>query len=120
MNVSDTPDGKGADVGLTFSEFNMEKFADVIEDLHTGDHIKFNGTMITLGDSFHLHHLRGWGLEKLSGHKDVYAHAHRMGRYKVRYQHDEDDQKEKEKLMKHITSHDELDKKENNIVETKK
>ena len=50
MDPSDTVSGKGADLGLTFSEFNMEKFADVIESLKTGDHIKFNGTMITLAD----------------------------------------------------------------------
>jgi hypothetical protein len=112
MNVSDAPDGKGPDLGLTFSEFNLEKFSDVIEDLRTGDHIGFNGTLITLGDSYHLHHLRGWGIKKLTGHKDVNAFAHRMGRYKVRYQHDEADEKEKEKVMDHILSHDDLDKKE--------
>lgn len=119
MNVSDTPEGTGADVGLTFSEFNMERFSDVIENLHTGDHIKFNATMITLGDAFHLHHLRGWGIQKLPGHKDVYAHAHRMGRYKVRYQHDEDNLKEKQKLMDHLLTHDELDKKDEVVNEIK-
>ena len=113
MNTSDSPDGKGADLGLTFSEYNMERFSDVIENLKTGDHIKFNGTLITLGDSYHLHHLRGWGIEKLQGHKDVWAHAHRMGRYKVRYQHNESDEKEKAKLMDHMSTHDELDKKDN-------
>ena len=71
MNSSDTPDSHGADLAITFSEFNMEKYSEVIEGLHTGDHIKFNATMITLGDSYHLHHLRGWGIQKLSGHKDV-------------------------------------------------
>ena len=32
-----------------------------------------------------------------------------MGRYKVRYQHDETDAKEKEKVVDHIMSHNEID-----------
>jgi hypothetical protein len=71
MNVSDTPDGKGADIGLTFSESNFEKYSETIEALHIGDHVAFNATVITLGDAFHLHHLRAVGIEKGDGHMDV-------------------------------------------------
>ena len=37
-----------------------------------------------MGDASHLHHLHLHGLEKLSGHRDVEAHAYSNGRYKVR------------------------------------
>ena len=37
-----------------------------------------------MGDSSHLHHLHLYGLEKISGHRDVEAHAFSNGRYKVR------------------------------------
>ena len=97
MNVSDTPDGKGADVGLTFSEYNFERYSETIEDLHIGDHVKFNATMITLGDTYHLHHLRAVGIQKIEGHMDVQAHAHRAGRYKIKYEHDKIDDKKEEK-----------------------
>ena len=36
-----------------------------------------------MGDPHHLHHLHTFGLKKLPGHKDVEAHAHAQGRYKV-------------------------------------
>ena len=37
-----------------------------------------------MGDSSHLHHLHLYELEKISGHRDVEAHAFSNGRYKVR------------------------------------
>lgn len=37
-----------------------------------------------MGDASHLHHVHLHGLEKLSGHRDVEAHAYSSGRYKVR------------------------------------
>ena len=77
MNVSDTPGGEGADIGLTFSERNFETYADTIENLHIGDHVRFNSTIITLGDAFHLHHFRAQGIEKIDGHMDVHPHASR-------------------------------------------
>ena len=39
MENPDIPDGEGADLGVTFSEANLEKYSSVIEDLHIGDHI---------------------------------------------------------------------------------
>ena len=38
-----------------------------------------------MGDNSHLHHLHLYDLERLSNeHRDVEAHAHSNGRYKVR------------------------------------
>ena len=37
-----------------------------------------------MGDSHPLHHLHTFAIKKLPGHKDVEAHAHANGRYKVR------------------------------------
>ena len=71
METSDMPDGHGADLGVTLSEHNLEKFSEVIEDLHIGDHISFNSTLLSLGDKHHLHHLRAFGIEKIPGHLDV-------------------------------------------------
>ena len=71
MDESDIPDGVGADLGVTLSEGNLERNAEVIESLHIGDHINFNATLISLGDRHHLHHLRAFNIEKIEGHKDV-------------------------------------------------
>ena len=87
MDESDIPDGLGADLGVTLSESNLEKNAPIIENLHIGDHINFNATLISLGDRHHLHHLRAFNIEKIEGHKDVQAHAHAGGRYKLKLEH---------------------------------
>ena len=92
MNESDIPDGHGADIGLTFSEPSLERHSDVIENLHIGDHIAFNATLISMGDQHHLHHLRAFDIEKIDGHMDVQAHAHTGGRYKLKLAHNETDQ----------------------------
>ena len=42
MEESDIPDGVGADLGVTLSESNLEKYSTVIESLHIGDYIPFN------------------------------------------------------------------------------
>jgi hypothetical protein len=91
MNSSDIPNGNGADVGITFSELGLERHADVIEDLHIGDHINFNATLVSLGDKHHLHHLRAFGIEKDGQHMDVQAHTHASGRYKLKLAHNETD-----------------------------
>jgi len=59
----------------------------VIENLHIGDHVAFNATLISLGDRHHLHHLRAFNIEKVEGHMDVQAHAHTQGRYKLILNH---------------------------------
>lgn len=71
MNQSDIPNGNGADLGLTFSEPSLERHAEVIEDLHIGDHIRFNATLVSIGDRHHLHHLRAFDILKTGGHMDV-------------------------------------------------
>ena len=70
------PEGNGADIGLSMSEANVEKYSDVIETLEIGDHIEFNATLISLGDRNHLHHLRAFNIKKINGHMDLHAHAH--------------------------------------------
>ena len=92
MEESDIPNGLGADLGVTLSESNLEKYSETIESLHIGDHIRFNATIISLGDRHHLHHLRAFGIEKIDGHMDVQAHAHSGGRYKLQLEHNVTDQ----------------------------
>lgn len=75
MATPDMPGGAGADIGVTLSEHNLEKYSDVIENLHIGDHVAFNSTLLSLGDKHHLHHLRAFNIEKIDGHMDVQAHA---------------------------------------------
>lgn len=87
MSAPDIPDGEGADLGVTMSELNVERFAGEIESLHLGDHITFNGTLVSLGDRHHLHHIRAFGVKKLEGHMAVHAHAHQQGRYKLKLEH---------------------------------
>lgn len=89
MNVSDITNGHGADLGVTFSELNLERHSDVIDSLHIGDHIAFNATILSLGDSHHLHHLRAFDIKKIDGHMDVQAHTHNTGRYKLKLAHNE-------------------------------
>ena len=50
MATPDIPDSHGADLGVTLSESNIEKYSNVIDNLHIGDHIAFNATLISLGD----------------------------------------------------------------------
>jgi len=95
MEQSDTSDGQGPDLGITFSEMGLERNSEVIEGLKIGDHIQFNGTIVGLGDTHHLHHLRAFGIQKLPGHKDVWAHTHHTGRYKIKLAHDEKDSADK-------------------------
>ena len=78
------PESEGADIGITFNEFNLEKFSGVIDNLHIGDHISFNATIKSLGDSVHIHHLRAFGIEKIDGHQNVHAYTHSQGRYKLK------------------------------------
>lgn len=55
MDPDDTVDHHGPDIGITFSERSLEKHSAVIEDLHIGDEILFNATLLSLGDRRHLH-----------------------------------------------------------------
>lgn len=95
METPDIPEGEGADLGVTMSEGNVERFSKELESLHIGDHVRFNGTMISIGDRHHLHHIRAFGIEKIDGHMEVHAHAHSAGRYKLKLQHNITESEEK-------------------------
>jgi len=58
MEPEDHKGEHGPDIGLSFSEMNLERNSEVIESLRIGDKIKFNATLISLGDKHHIHHLR--------------------------------------------------------------
>eukprot|EP00352_Strombidinopsis_acuminata_P006865 CAMPEP_0176367694 /NCGR_PEP_ID=MMETSP0126-20121128/22067_1 /TAXON_ID=141414 ORGANISM="Strombidinopsis acuminatum, Strain SPMC142" /NCGR_SAMPLE_ID=MMETSP0126 /ASSEMBLY_ACC=CAM_ASM_000229 /LENGTH=151 /DNA_ID=CAMNT_0017725633 /DNA_START=806 /DNA_END=1261 /DNA_ORIENTATION=+ len=83
MDGDDIENSHGADIGLSLSERVLNANRDMIDSLRKGDHIKFNSTIQSIGDRNHLHHLHTFELEKLDGHKDVEAHAHANGRYKL-------------------------------------
>ena len=89
MEIPDMPEGNGADIGLSMSEANVEKYADEIDNLQIGDKIAFNATLISLGDRNHLHHLRAFNIKKTEGHMDLHGHAHIQGRYKVKQNNNE-------------------------------
>ena len=97
MEAPDIPDGHGADLGITLSQMNVEKFATVLDEIHIGDKIAFNATLISMGDTHHLHHLRAWGLKKIDGHMDLHAHAHSNGRYHIKQNLNETELSEAEK-----------------------
>jgi len=58
MEPDDHKGEHGPDIGLSFSEMNLERNSEAIENLKIGDKIKFNATLISLGDKHHIHHLR--------------------------------------------------------------
>lgn len=62
----------------------MATYKNEIDKLHRGDHIRFNATILSMGDTQHLHHLHAFSIEKIEGHKDVDAHVHAGGRYKFK------------------------------------
>jgi hypothetical protein len=84
MEPEDQEGLHGADLGLSLSERVLSDYKWVIDNLHRGDHIRFNATILSMGDMQHLHHLHAFGFEKLPGHKDVEAHVHSGGRYKFK------------------------------------
>jgi len=92
MEEVDMPGGHGADLGVTLSPANLERYSETIDSLHIGDHIAFNATIVSLGDRHHLHHVRAFQIEKVEGHREVQAHAHTTGRYKLALHHNITDQ----------------------------
>ena len=89
MEPGDQDSSSGADLGLSLSERVLTEYKDVIDSLHRGDHIRFNATVMSMGDTQHLHHLHAFAIEKIPGHKDVDAHVHAGGRYKFKTVHHE-------------------------------
>lgn len=57
-------------MGLSLSEESLQANTDVLNELRTGDHIEFDGSIQALGDSSHLHHLHAWKISKVQGHMD--------------------------------------------------
>lgn len=84
MEPGDQEGTNGADLGLSLSERVLAQNKDVIDQLHRGDRVRFNGTLLSMGDTQHLHHLHLFAIEKIDGHKDVDAHVHSGGRYKFK------------------------------------
>ena len=84
MDEDDREGVHGPDIGLSLSEHVLTIFSEEVGSFHRGDHIQFNATLQSMGDANHLHHLHVFGIKKLDGHRDVEAHAHSNGRYKVR------------------------------------
>jgi hypothetical protein len=71
-------------LGLSLSEKILSAYKGTIDTLHRGDHVRFNATILSMGDTQHLHHLHVFAIEKIEGHKDVEAHVHNAGRYKFK------------------------------------
>ena len=84
MDPEDQEGAHGADLGLSLSEKVLTKYKEVIDNLHRGDRVRFNATILSMGDTQHLHHLHLFAIEKIEGHKDVEAHVHAAGRYKFK------------------------------------
>lgn len=101
MEPADQEGGHGADLGISISEKVLVQYKDTIDNLKRGDHIRFNGTLLSMGDTQHLHHLHVFAIEKLPGHKDVEAHVHSGGRYKFKIAvHDHEQKLEEAKEAK--------------------
>jgi hypothetical protein len=71
-------------LGLTFSEHSFADFTDVISSLDLGDHVRFNATIMGLGDTNHVHHLHAFGISKIDGHLELPAIVHENSRYKFK------------------------------------
>lgn len=79
------PDDKENDdvsLGLSFSHAVSEKYQNVISELNRGDEITFNATLVTMGDTRHIHHMHCFGIEKGPGFMEISPHVHDSGRYK--------------------------------------
>lgn len=51
MEPEDQEGGHGADLGLSLSERVLTEYKDIIDNLHRGDHIRFNATILSMGDT---------------------------------------------------------------------
>lgn len=94
MDIDDAPGVHGADLGLSFGlkslTENESEVEAVLDGLQRGDHIMFRASLQSMGDKAHLHHLHAWSVIKIEGHKDVEAHSHAGGRYKLKTEVSED------------------------------
>ena len=51
MDPEDQEGAHGADLGLSLSERVLTQYKGVIDDLHRGDHVRFNATILSMGDT---------------------------------------------------------------------
>ena len=51
MDPEDQQGGHGPDLGLSLSEKVLAEYKSVLDDLHRGDHVRFNGTILSMGDT---------------------------------------------------------------------
>lgn len=84
MDLDDREGMHGADLGLSLSDHTLTQYADVLNNINRGDHLRFNATIASIGDASHLHHLHTFFVEKVPGHRDVEAHGTAGSRYKVK------------------------------------
>ena len=69
---------------MSLSERVLAINKDEIDTFKKGDHIRFNATLLSMGDQGHLHHLHVFDVKKIEGHMDVEAHVHPGSRYKFK------------------------------------
>ena len=66
------------------SEEGLRSNQEVLNALHTGDHIKFHASIQALGDSLHLHHLHAWTVTQVQGRMEgIDVKVSEQGRYKL-------------------------------------
>lgn len=65
------------------SQESLKLLQEELDSLHTGDHVTFQASIQSLGDSNHLHHLHLFGVKKIPGHMDVDVQLQPGGRYKL-------------------------------------
>lgn len=68
---------------VTLSGFYFHKYNVMLENINRGDELRFNATIMAMGNEHYTHHLHGFYLEEMGGHKEtVESHMHgQRGRY---------------------------------------
>ena len=94
MDPPEAEGNHGPDLGLSLSERALVKNKDEIDVFKKGDHVRFNATILSMGDMGHLHHLHVFDIKKIEGHMDLEAHVHITGRYKFKVPDSEKEGKE--------------------------
>ena len=51
MEPEDNDGGHGADLGLSLSEKILTEYKTTIDELHRGDKVRFNATILSMGDT---------------------------------------------------------------------
>lgn len=62
MDPPDQEGSHGPDLGLSLSERVLTQYKDEIDNFHRGDRVRFNATILSMGDSNHLHHLHAFDI----------------------------------------------------------